>query len=284
MKNLLKWTLITVVGVVALIVLILLVLPFFVDAQKYKPLLEKRVSEMTGRPFAVRGDVSVSFFPFVGVSFSDLHLGNPPGFEARDFVAVKSFDVRVKVLPLLSRDVQVKRFVVTEPQITLIKNKQGRGNWEFGTEGSAKSSPPATDRPPPEKSARELPIRSLTVGDFSVSNGSVVWIDKASDTRKTIEALDVKVTDLSFDRPIKLMLSARMDDKPLAVNGAIGPVGRQPGKDPISLDLEIKAASELTLAVKGSVASATRTPRADLTVAVPAFSPANCWRSWGGPT
>ncbi|MFZ0612407.1 MAG: AsmA family protein [Desulfobacterales bacterium] len=283
MKNLLKWVLITVGGVVALVILILLVLPFFVDVQKYKPLLENKVSEMTGRPFAVRGDVQVSFFPFVGVSFSDLHLGNPPGFESQDFLAIKSFDVRVKVLPLLSRDVQIKRFVVTKPQIVLIKNKQGRGNWEFTPEDSAKSTPPGTPKPAPEKATRELPIRSLTVGDFSVSNGSLAWIDKASDTRKTIDNLDVKVTDLSFDRPIGLSLSARMDDKPLAVNGSIGPVGRQPGKDPISLDLEIKAVSELALAVKGTVTSATEAPQADLTVAIAAFSPRKLLAQMGRP-
>ncbi|MFZ0240379.1 MAG: AsmA family protein [Desulfobacterales bacterium] len=283
MKNLLKWTLITLGGVVALVILILLVVPFFVDVQKYKPLLEKKVSEMTGRPFEVRGDVQLSFFPFVGVSFADLHLGNPPEFEARDFVAIKSFDVRVKVWPLLARDVQVKRLVVNEPQITLIKNKQGRGNWEFNSQNSVKSTPPGPPPPATEKSAGELPIRSLTVGDFSVSNGSVVWIDKASDTRNTIENLDVKVTDLSFDRPIKLMLSARMDDQPLAVNGSIGPVGRQPGKDPISLDLEIKAVSELALAVKGRILSATDTPRADLTVAIAEFSPRKLLAQLGRP-
>lgn len=275
MKNLLKWGLITVGGVVALVILILLVLPFFVDVQKYKPLLENKVSKVTGRPVAVRGNVELSFFPFVGVSFSDLHLGNPPGFEAGDFVAIKSLDVRVKVWPLLSRDVQVKRFVVNEPQIILIKNKQGRGNWEFNTEDSAASTQPGTPKPAPGKSAQELPIRSLAVGDFSVSNGSVTWIDKTSDTRSTLENLDVKLMDLSFDRPIGLALSARVDGKPVTVSGYIGPVGRQPGKDPISLDLEIKAVSELALAVKGSVTSATETPLADLTVAVPAFSPRN---------
>ena len=139
MKNALKWALIAVGGVVTLIILILLVLPFFVDAEKYKPLLENKVKEMTGRPFTVGGDVDLSFFPFVGVSFSDLHLGNPPDFDATDFISIKSFEVRVKLLPLLSRDVQVKRFVVKEPLIVLIKSNQGRWNCEFNTQNTGKS-------------------------------------------------------------------------------------------------------------------------------------------------
>ena len=283
MKNAVKWTLIAVSGVVTLIILILLVLPFFVDAEKYKPLLENKVKEMTGRSFTVGGDVNLSFFPFVGVSFSDLHLGNPPGFEATDFISIKSFEVRVKLLPLLSRDVQVKRFVMKEPQIVLIKSKQGRGNWEFTTENTGKSPPETAQKPTSEKPLEGLPIRSLTVGDFSVTNGSIAWIDKASDTRKTIDQLDLVLADLSFDRPIGLTLSARMDDKPVTVSGTVGPIGQDPGKATIPLNLDVKALSDLALTLKGTVASPADNPRADLTVNISEFSPRKLLAQLGQP-
>jgi AsmA protein len=273
MKNAVKWALIAVGGVVTLIILILLVLPFFVDAEKYKPLLENKVTEMTGRPFSVGGDVNLSFFPFVGVSFSDLHLGNPPGFEATDFITIKSFEVRVKLLPLLSRDVQVKRFVVKEPQIVLIKSKQGRGNWEFTAKNTGKSSPQPPRKPTTEEPLEGLPIRSLTVGDFSVTKGSIAWIDEATDTHKTIDQLDLVLADVSFDRPIGLTLSARMDDNPVAVSGTVGPIGRDPGKATIPLNLDVKAMSDLALTLKGAVVSPADNPRADLTVTISEFSP-----------
>ena len=273
MKNAVKWALIAVGGVVTLIILILLVLPFFVDAEKYKPLLENKVTEMTGRPFSVGGDVNLSFFPFVGVSFSDLHLGNPPDFEATDFIYIKSFEVRVKLLPLLSRDVQVKRFVMKEPQIVLIKSKQGRGNWEFTAKNTGKSSPEPAQKPTSEKTIEGLPIRSLTVGDFSVTKGSIAWIDKATDTRKTIEELDLVLADLSFDRPIGLRLSARMDGKPVAVNGTVGPIGQDPGNATIPVNLDVKALSDLALTLKGTVVSPADNPRADLAVTISEFSP-----------
>ncbi|MEJ2472897.1 MAG: AsmA family protein [Desulfobacterales bacterium] len=283
MKNAVKWALIAVGGVVTLIILILLVLPFFVDAEKYKPLLENKVTEMTGRPFSVGGDVTFSFFPFVGVSFSDLHLGNPPDFEATDFISIKSFEVRVKLLPLLSRDVQVKRFVVNEPQIELIKSKQGRGNWEFTTQKSGKSPQEPAQKPTSEKPLEGLPIRSLTVGDFSVTKGSIAWIDKATGTHKTIDQLDLVLADLSFDRPIGLTLSARMDDKPVAVNGTVGPIGQNPGKATIPLNLDIKALSDLALTLQGTVVSPAENPRVDLTVTVPEFSPRKLLAQLGQP-
>ena len=273
MKSGLKWGLIAVGGTIALVILILLILPVFVDANKFKPVLEKKVTEMTGRPFSVSGKVDISFFPFAGVSFSDLSLGNPQGFAEKDFVTIKSFDVRVKLLPLLSRDVQIKHFILKEPQIFLIKDKQGRTNWDFSTQKENKPTTATNKDASESESVAGLPIRSLTVGDFSIKNGTVKWIDTPSGTHKTIDQLDVVFTDLSLDRPIGVNLSARLDGKPISLNGTFGPVGQDPGKATIPLDISLKAFSELALSLKGTVASPAANPRADLNIDVAEFSP-----------
>ena len=273
MKSGLKWGLIAVGGTIALVILILLILPVFVDANKFKPTLENKVTEITGRPFSVNGKVDVSFFPFAGVSFSDVQMGNPPGYDQKQFVALKSFEVRVKLLPLLTKDVQIKRFILMDPQIYLIKNKDGQANWEFTTIKDKKPAAETKKETTDEPSAEGLPIRSLTVGDFSIKNGTVNWIDKTSDTRKTIDQLDLVLKDLSFDRPIGLTFSARLDDKPISIDGTLGPVGQDPGKSTIPLDIKLKAFSELSLSMAGAIASPAENPRADITIEVADFSP-----------
>ncbi len=281
MKSGLKWGIIALGGTIALLILILLILPVFVDADKFKPVLEKKVTDMTGRSFSVGGKVNVSFFPFAGLSFSDLHLGNPQGFSEKDFLTVKSFDMRVKLLPLLSRDIQVKRFILEDPRIVLIKDKQGRLNWEFSPPKDPKR--PAEISPAPSGGGLEkgLPIRSLVVGDFSIKNGAVTWIDNTSGSRNSIEQIEMVLTDLSFDRPIGVTLSARLDDKPVSLNGTLGPVGQDPGKATIPLDMNLKALSELAVSLKGTVASPAANPRADLTIDVSEFSPRNLMAAWG---
>ena len=84
MKKAIKWLLIAVGSLVALVIVALLVIPMFVDVQEYKPVIEKKVSEAAGRPFTINGDLRLSLFPWVGLAFSDLHLGNPPGFQEKD--------------------------------------------------------------------------------------------------------------------------------------------------------------------------------------------------------
>src|SRR5512136_1391686 len=95
----LKWLLIIGGGFLVLVIAALLFIPLFVDVEKYKPEIEKQVSSTVGRPFAIEGRLKLSLFPWAGVAFSDLHLGSPPGFKEKDFLFVKSFDVRMKLLP-----------------------------------------------------------------------------------------------------------------------------------------------------------------------------------------
>jgi AsmA protein len=123
MKKLLKWGVIVIASLVVIIIAAILIIPRVVDVQKYKPVLEKKIAEASGRPFSVSDDLRLSLFPWVGVSFSDLNLGNVKGFEEKDFVKVKSFEARIKLLPLLSKDIQVKKFILNEPRIVLVKKK-----------------------------------------------------------------------------------------------------------------------------------------------------------------
>ncbi len=46
-------------------------------------------------------------------------LGTVPGYKEKDFLFVKSLDVRMKLLPLLSKDIRVRRFVIEEPRAVL---------------------------------------------------------------------------------------------------------------------------------------------------------------------
>jgi AsmA protein len=273
MKSTLKWGAIIVGCLAVIIIAALLIIPMFVDVQKYKPILESKVAEATGRSFSVGDDLKLSLFPWAGISFSDLQLGNPTGFAEKEFVKIKSFEVRVKLLPLISKEIQIKRFVVDEPQIVLVKNKNGLGNWEQPKQqqkGTATKTPAAADSP---AGIGGLPISALTVGNFSIKNGSALWIDHSTNTRKEVQDISLILKDVSLDRPVQIKFSAELDKKPLTLEGTVGPVGSGFEKGVVPLDLSLKALKQLAMQLKGNLENPATTPGVDIDITVEKFSP-----------
>ena len=286
MRKAIKW--IGIIGLALVVVLIaaLLVIPMFIDVQSYKPEIEKQVTKATGRPFTIGGDLRLSLFPWAGLAFSDLHLGNPPGYKERDFLSIKSFDARVKLIPLLSRNVQIERFVIDTPKVVLEKSKEGRGNWE----GIGKPAEGAGSKPSDEKargqqreSHEAFPIKGLKVGEFAITNGFILYIDQASGTKREVSTVSLRLMELSLDQPIRLTLSALMDGKPLSLEGQVGPLGQDPGKGKIPVDISVKLFKILDMGLKGSLTDLTATQQFDLTFAISPFSPQKLMASVGQP-
>ena len=274
MKKAIKWGLIICASLVVLVIAVLLIAPAFIDIRDYKPQLEQKVTEATGRPFAVGDDLSLSLFPWAGLSFSDLRLGNTPGFSEKELVTVKSFEVRVKLLPLISKDIQVKRFILNEPRITLVKNKNGQVNWAQPAAAQKKSAAEKTTQASKSPAAEAgLPIKDLTVAEFSIKNGSITWIDHTANTRKEITAVNFKLKDVSLERPVALSFSALLDNQPLSIDGTVGPIGKDFKQASIPLNLDIKALKELILQLNGNVKNPASKPAFDMAVEIKTFSP-----------
>jgi AsmA protein len=271
MKKLIKWVFVAGAALIVLLLVVLLVLPRFVDIQKYKPRIEEQISSATGRTFALGGDLHLSLFPWAGVSSSDLHLGNPRVFREKDFVSVKSFEIQVKLLPLLFRDIRIKRFVVDGARIVLEKGKDGRTSW--GGIGKASAEPRQAEKKPRETRMEGFLIKDFTLGEFAITNGSVLWIDHGADTRREISDVTVRLQDVSLDSPITFFISSLLDGKPLSLKGSVGPLGKEPGTGSIPLTLAVNLIKEHVMVINGTIDNMTSQPRFDLALNVPAFSP-----------
>jgi AsmA protein len=274
MKRFLKWGAIIVGCLAVIIIAALLLIPRFVDVQKYKPVLESKVTEATGRPFAVGDDLQLSLFPWAGVSFSDLRLGNPDGFAEKEFITVKSFEVRIKLLPLLSKDIQIKRFVMNEPRIFLVKNKNGQVNWEQPEQPSKDSPTSQEEKTPPGDTGKfDLPIGALTVGNLAITNGSALWDDRTTGTRKEITKINLALKDVSLENPVALKFSALVDQQPISIEGSVGPLGQGLQVGDIPVDLSLKALEQLVMRLKGSLENPLTNPGVDMDVEIEELSP-----------
>ena len=129
----------------ALIVLIaagLLAVWWLVNPNDYKGRIADSVKESTGRELVLKGDIKLSVFPWIALELGPASLGNPPGFGEEPFLAFNHAAVRVKLLPLLAKRLEIARVELDGLDLRLRKNPEGTGNWEDF--GHAKKTAPST--------------------------------------------------------------------------------------------------------------------------------------------
>ena len=278
MARVLKWVGIIVGVLIVLIIALLLIVPRFVDINKYKPRIESMVTESTGRPFSIEGNIDLTLFPWAGVSLSDVHLGNAKGFREKNFVSVEYFEVRVKLIPLIFKDLQVKRFVLKGPRIVLEKSKDGRGNWEDLTKSREQKK--AAKRPALEKSP-SFGIKNLMVGEFAITSGELVWIGHQKGTQQRLTQVNLALDRISLDQPIGLELSTLLNGQPLEIEGKVGPLGRSPGEGKIPILLKARALDTIVARLQGFLVDLGRQARFNMTMEVQPFSPRKLAKAMG---
>ena len=140
----------------------------------------------------IAGPASFTFRPSLGVKLRDVSLAAPPGMEGEPTLRAASLEARVRLLPLLQRQVTVERIVLHEPVLDWRIDADGRRNWERAearpqspVEVAQARSAIATDAPDPLPggTAAVAPVRGerlltrlqhLDLGELLIENGRCV--------------------------------------------------------------------------------------------------------------
>ena len=289
MPKLLKYCIVfaTVLGLIVIAAVV--TLTTIVDVESYKPKIEQLVTEKTGYPLILGGKISLSFFPWVGLSFTDLRLDNPKGFANKTFVTIDSFQARLKVLPLLFRKVEISSFVVKRPEIYLEKTAKGVWNWEKLTQGSTppsaeaegQASVPVTKSNKQPSQESKFALQSFMVTDFSITDGRVQINDLKNKIQRELSSFTLKLDDVSFDKPIKMNMAAVLDGKPVKIEGVVGPLGPDPGMGKVNLDLTVQALKIINLQASGYLDDIKQKRHYNLAVNIEPFSPKRLFASLG---
>jgi AsmA protein len=208
MGKLLKILLSVFAGLVLLILAAVIVLPFAVDPNDFKPQIQAAVQEHTGRQLDIEGDLSLSVFPWVGVSTGKLTLSNAPGFGDKPFAIIEESDIKVKLVPLFSKQVEVSRIVLQGLALNLGKNKQGVSNWDDLVTKSAEDQPQATKpTQDPGDSEPAVALAAFAIGGISIENANIVWDDQQSKQHVEVKEFNLVTDKLAFDESIPVQLS-----------------------------------------------------------------------------
>jgi AsmA protein len=102
---------------IVLAVLVLGLVWLLVDPNSYKPKIAAAVKDATGKELLLQGDIKLSLLPWIALQVGPASLGNPPGSDAAPLVSFDHASIRLKLLPLLSKRLEVGRITITNAQV-----------------------------------------------------------------------------------------------------------------------------------------------------------------------
>ncbi|MDW8845127.1 AsmA family protein [Erwinia sp. MMLR14_017] len=197
-----------VVGIFLLLVIVVVVIIATFDWNRLKPTINQKVSTELNRPFAIRGDLGItwernrdepgwrSWVPWPHVHAEDILLGNPPEIPEVTMVHLQRADATLAPLALISKEVYIPWIKLTQPDARLIQTADKKNNWTFNLAGS---DTPDQNQPPSAWTFR--------LDNIMFDRGQIAY-------RDAINKADVQVTVNPLGKPVPyVQVAGSKDDK-----------------------------------------------------------------------
>ncbi|NCF30236.1 MAG: AsmA family protein, partial [Gammaproteobacteria bacterium] len=227
MKGPLKW-LVGVVGViVVLFVAAAIVLPLVIDPNDYKQELIAQVKERTGRDLRIDGDIELSVFPWIGLKLGKIALSNAAGFDNPVFASTDKVSIRVKLLPLFSKRLEMDTVTVHGLTLNLARDRNGRSNWDDLAKagGDTGAGDPSTPTGTSNGSEARAAV-ALAIGGLDITNANLSWDDASQGQRFAIDNLSLQTGAISAGEPVDLKLALDVQVSEPAISGHVSVEGR----------------------------------------------------------
>jgi AsmA protein len=214
-------------GAVALIIILVLLIPFFIDANRFRPTVESQLQAALGRKVEI-GDLSLALLSG-GVTAKNFAIADDPKFSQSPFLKANSLHVGVEMWPLImSRAVRITSLTVNQPDLTLLRSPSG--TWNFSTLGgqtAGKSSQSAGGE--------------ISIGKLSISDGRVT-VGTPSGQKSTYQNVNLTAQNVGYTSPIPFTLTAKTPGGgEVKIEGTAGPLDRADvSLSPLSAQVTLK--------------------------------------------
>jgi uncharacterized protein involved in outer membrane biogenesis len=224
--------------IIAVIIGILLVAPVFININSYRPQIQSELQQKLGRKVTL-GDMHLRLLtPRLRVD--NVSVSDDPSFSSGPFAQMQELDVSIALLPLPSKQVEVKSLTLRRPHIELVRNAQGA--WNFSTigqppEGTAQAPKPGPGRKPPapvkpapapapagsQQNAGAFQLRNLQISD-----GQIAITDfQKRQPRALYNHIDVELTNFAPGQPFSVSATVHLPGpgaQVASLDGAGGPI------------------------------------------------------------
>jgi AsmA protein len=185
-------------ALVALLAVAVAIFASTFDPNEYKGVATEAFAARTGRALTIDEDLRLAYFPWLAVETGGVTIGSAPQFggAAEPFATARRVAARVKLLPLLSRRVEIGTVELDGLTLNLARDAERRGNWQDLLE-AANAPPTAPAEPDAAPAPRELAIEGVRITD-----GSVQWRENTAELRYSVTNLSLTTSGVGGGEPV----------------------------------------------------------------------------------
>lgn len=246
--KLLKWLLGTVVVLVLIVGVGVAALVYLVDWNDFKDTIQNQVKKQTGRDLQITGDLSPSVFPWAGISIGEISLANADGFGDIPFASIDSADVKVKLLPLIKREINVRTVELEGLQLDLQREADGTTNWDDLLNSTTTTTTTVNDGDAKTQVTTEVEgssatIAALSVGGIEVLDANVSWRDATTGTDAALSGFNLRTDSIELEKPFTLNVDFSVASNSMDLTADV----KGSGEMMIDLDSQIYTVKDFTL-------------------------------------
>jgi uncharacterized protein involved in outer membrane biogenesis len=223
----------------------------FVNLEQVKNMLTTQVKAATGRTLTIAGPLELQAGLVPVVIAKGVTLSNPTGSTRSEMAKIGQVEMEVALMPLLKREILVKRLIVSSPDILIETEAQGPGNLDFSnpTEKSeAKASEPAPSAP------KEGGGYSFNLNELIITDGLVGWYDRASQKTEVVKIKELTLQpDSANVELLAVLLRTKVQEHNIELSGTIGRLATVLDGKPWPVNLKGTIAG-ITVSIDGSIA------------------------------
>jgi AsmA protein len=196
-------------AIVVLLVIAAAILAFTFDPNAYKGVATDAFMARTGRTLTIDEDLRLAYFPWLAVETGGVSVGSAPAFggATQPFATAERIAARVKLLPLLSRRVEIGTVELEGLTLNLARDAERRGNWDDLLE-AARTPPPGAEAQPGAAS-----VRTFAIEGVRVRNGSVYWRENVDELRYSVTGLTLTTGGIGAGEPVAFEATLSLADE-----------------------------------------------------------------------
>jgi AsmA protein len=221
--KLIKLLLKLIFGLIFIVVIIAITIPFIIDPNDYKQQIAEQVKLQTGRDLKISGDITASLSLPSSIAFElgATEMSHPGAFAKltqNPFIQVNQVAINASILPLIQENrLEIGKIILDKANIYLIKDKQGKTNWESfsandpskKTKPLASKEPSASKKPVAEEKLETKDLPEITIAGVEITNSTLFFDDLSTGQQIELNQINLTVSELKENTPIDVDFNLR---------------------------------------------------------------------------